>query len=123
MIQEETIEKGSTGFWGRFDCEDRSEMALEKFPQFFKDPAHIAKTEQVLGIIDAFFKVKKNVFINHRIGTNKSGPFTAVKVSEPVFPNQLKQTEKEDLFYKPLEALGVKLVFNKGTNSYLVHVR
>ena len=123
MIQEETIEKSSTGFWGRNDCEDRSQMALDKFPVFFNDTNHIARTEQVLGIVSDFFKIKKGVYINHRVGTKKSGPFTAIKIDGPVFPNGMKQVEKDMAFYTPLENLGVKIVYNKGTNSYLFHIR
>lgn len=123
MLQEETIEKSSTGYWGRTDCEDRSEMALEKFPLFFNDSAHISKVEQVLRIVENFFRIKKGVYINRRIGTNKSGPFTAIKVDNPVFPNAMKQIEKNKLFYDPLDALGVTAVYNKGTNSYIFHVR
>lgn len=35
MVQEETIQHNPTGFWGYNDCNDRSAMALEKFPDFF----------------------------------------------------------------------------------------
>ena len=97
MLQEETIEKNSTGYWGRTDCEDRSDLALEKFPVFFNDSGHVSKTEQVLGIVEDFFRIKKGVYINHRIGTPKSGPFTAIKVDNPVFPNAMKQSEKNKL--------------------------
>jgi hypothetical protein len=122
MIQEETIEKASTGFWGRNDCEDRSQMALDKFPVFFNDTNHISRTEQVLGIVSNFFRIKKGVYINHRVGTKNSGPFTAIKVDDPVFPNGMKQSQKDEVFYTPLEQLGVKIVYNKGTNSYLFHI-
>lgn len=122
MIQEETIEKASTGFWGRNDCEDRSQMAIEKFPNFFNDSDHISRTEQVLGIVTDFFKIKKGVYVNQRVGTKKSGPFTAIKIDDPVFPNSMKKSEKDDAFYTPLENLGVKIVYNKGTNSYLFHI-
>lgn len=120
---DETIEKSGTGWWGRVDCEDRCQMAIERFPLFFGDPAHEAKVEQVLSIVKNFFKVSKGLYVNRRVGTSKSGPFTAVKIDNPVFPNSLKNKEKIDLYYEPLKQLGVKIVFNRASNSYLYHVR
>lgn len=122
MIQEETIDKSSTGFWGRTDCEDRSQMALDKYPNFFNNAEHILRTEQVLELVNSFFKIKKGVYVNHRLGTTKSGPFTAIKVDNPVFPNALKREVKEEVFYNPLNDLDVKIVYNKGTNSYIFHI-
>jgi hypothetical protein len=122
MFQEETIDMATTGYWGRTDCEDRSQLALDRFPEFFGHTDHIATTEKVLEIVNNFFKIKKGVYVNHRLGTTKSGPFTAIKVDNPVFPNTLKQHEKDELLYLPLAQMEVKIVYNKGTNSYIFRV-
>ena len=121
--KDEIIEKGSTGFWGRNDCEERSEMALEKFPDFFTNPDHLKKVDEVIRIVTDFFPIKKGVYTNRRVGNRKTGPFTTVKIDDPVFPNWLKQSEKDELYYNPLDALGVIRHYNKGTNSYILHIK
>ena len=44
------------------------------------------------------------------------------RVDNPDFPNHLKTSEKNELFYDPLSALGVEIWFSKGTNSYLFRI-
>lgn len=118
---DETINKGSTGWWGRTDCEDRSKMAIDRFPSFFEDPAHVTKVELVLQIVKDFFKVNKAIYVNRRVGTSKSGPFTVIKVNDPIFPNTMKSKDKNDFYYEPLKQLGIKIVINRATCSYLYH--
>lgn len=103
------------------DCERRSDEAVEKNPTFFNDPSHVKKVAEVQSIVANFFTKNKGVYINHRIGTKKTGSFSTVKVLRPIFPN-VKPDDKEKLFYEPLKNLGVKIIFNPNTNSYLFHV-
>ena len=123
MSQDETIEKGPTGYWGRYDAEDRSEAAREKFPEFFDTPEHLDKIEQVKQIVETFFKIKKAVYVNHRFGTKKSGPFSTVKIADPAFPNHLSLAERTRLYYAPLDKLGVKRTQNTASNSIILEIR
>ena len=125
MLMQEEINKGHSPikWFARNECEDRSQMAIDMFPEFFGNKTHVSKVELTLQIVKEFFKISKGTYVNRRIGTRKSGPFTSIKVDNPMFPNNLKSTEKKTKFYNPLEALGVKIVWNKGTDSYLFHIR
>lgn len=103
------------------DAKVRSNFAARDNPDFFLDPDHIAKVNEVKAIVDRFFRIKKNIYVNHR--ANRGNPFTTVKVDNPQFPNSLTQSAKNVTYYKPLEKLGVEIVFSKSTNSYLYHVK
>lgn len=110
------------GWVAKADCEDRSKIALDKNPAFFQDPAHQDKIATVKDLVSDFFSENKGIYINHRIGTKKSGPFSVVKVDKPMFPN-MKPDAKKAKFYDPLEQLGVTIVFNKATSGYLFHIK
>lgn len=121
---DETIEHHAAqcGWISKDDCVKRSAEALEANPAFFTSTDHQATVGAVYSIVHDFFPKHKGIFINHRIGTKKSGPFSVVKVHKPVFPN-LKPEQKDTMFYEPLKNLGVKIVFNSTTNGYLFHIK
>ena len=104
-----------------FDAKDKSVKALDKHMDFFSRPEHIATVEAVSKIVQDFFKIKKGFYVTPRGG--KNSPMTVVKVEDPVFPNIMPQAERRERFYNPLEALGVEIVYSKGSNSYLFRVR
>lgn len=95
----------------------RNIEAIDEYKGFFMDPEHIDKVDRVKEIVDSFFKVKKAIYINQR--PNGGKPMTVIKVEDPIFPNSMKRADRERLYYKPLEDLGVKLVYAKGTKSWL----
>ena len=99
----------------------RSKEAFYDKPSFFGNKDHIAKYKEVKAIVANFFNVHNGIYVTHR--ANKKDPFTAVKVSSPNFPNSLPSSLKHAMFYKPLEDLGVEIVFAKGTNSWIFRVR
>lgn len=123
-MKTEEIDKGSNqhGWIARSECEERCKMAQERYPDFFQNPDHVQKIEQVVDIVKDFFPQNKGIYVNSRVGTTKTGPFTAVKINKPIFPNSLTMSQKQDKFYNPLEKLGVEIVFNRATNSYLFHI-
>lgn len=110
----------SNARWAAVDAQQRNGDALRAHADFFGDRQHQRKVQQVLGIVDGFFKVRRNVYVNHR--DNRGQPFTAVKVDGPVFPN-VSQKRKQTEYLDPLRALGVEIVLSKATNSYILRVR
>jgi len=115
----ETSHASYGGWTARKDVEERIAQAYEMFPNFFNDPGHIQKVQQVEQIRQ-FFTCHKAVYVNARF--NRGKPFTTIKVDNPKFPNHLSAKEKKELYYKPLEALGIVPRFSPGTNSYLFRV-
>lgn len=112
--------------WREYRAKDvaaRSQQAKELNEDFFEDPEHIRRVETTKSIVKSFFNGAK-VYINQRgLGSRSKSPFTVVKVERPLFPNRLTQQEKQDRFYKPLNDLGVEIVFAKGSDSYLFRIR
>lgn len=98
----------------------RGAAARDAHKHFFNDPAHQQKVDQVIEIVDSFFKVKKGMYVNPR--DNRGQPFTAVKVDNPLFP-AMKSAQVDSLFRKPLADLGVETLFSCRTNSYIFRVR
>lgn len=103
------------------DCKQREQDALDRYGEFFEDPAHVAKIEAVKSIVDRFFRIKKGLYVNHR--PNRGHPMTVIKVDDPVFPNTIRQADRQTMYYKPLKDLGVEIVYSKGTNSWLYRIR
>ncbi len=101
------------------DAAARSAVALVTHATFFNSRTHKNKVKAVLGIVNSFFVERKEIYINRRIG--KGRPFTVIKVERPMFP-ALSYKKIDELYRKPLEALGVERVFSKGTNSYLFRI-
>ena len=125
ILAEREIETNTTfGFyaakWAAMDAEDRCRQAKELHEDFFSDPVHIDRVEKTKAIVKSFFN-GAHIYVNER-GINRK-PFTVVKVEKPMFPNQLSQQDKDVKLYTPLAALGVEVVFAKGSNSYLFRIK
>lgn len=103
------------------DSKKREELAMKKHEQFFSDKEHQLKVELVKNIVESFFKVTNGLYVNSR--PNRSNPFTAIKVSNPIFPNDTTQAYRKKYYYDPLKALGVEIVYAKGTDSWIYRVR
>ena len=123
MIIEKEIESHTVddGIGAYLDAKFRSIAAIEKYPRFFNNPKHLEKVDKVKSIVENFFRIKKGVYVNQR--GNGGKPMTAIKVADPIFPNSLSHYEKQRLYYKPLEEMGVEVVYAKGTNSWIYRVR
>jgi len=100
------------------DAVSRSRVAASR--NSFFDSDHMQRVNTVRTIVDTFFPVKNDVYINHREGRGK--PFSVVKVAHiGLWPT--RKDKYRDL-YAPLEALGVtEVLLSKNTNSYLFRVR
>jgi len=98
------------------DIRKRNFEAIDSNPRFFADPQHLKKVGQVQAIVDKFFKIKKGIYIGHRM--NKGKPFTYVKVDSPNWPNTLSSKTKQELYYGPLEELGTEI---KSTRQGVIH--
>lgn len=105
-------------FWAKLDARERSAEALRQYP-VMDETEHQSTVLEVFAIVDGFFPVKKDIYINHRV--NRGRPFTVVKVDQPRFP-AVSFARKQTEFRKPLEDLGVEIRFSKRTNSYLFRV-
>lgn len=114
------VHSASNARWAFADAQLGNQYALDAHPDFFGSQQHQERIARVREIVDGFFKIRRNVYVNHR--GNRGKPFTTVKVDGPVFPN-VSQQRKRDSYLDPLRALGVEIVFSKRTNSYLYHVR
>ena len=102
------------------DLNARQAQAMDEHADFFTSDAHSAKVTQVTDIVDAFFPVRKGMYVNHR--ANRGQPFTVVKVDNPQFPH-MSQAQMEKVYREPLRALGVEIVFSTASNSYLYRIR
>jgi hypothetical protein len=97
----------------------RSAQAVSSNSNFFLSPEHQDRVAQVQRIVAGFFRVRKGMYVNHRVGRGK--PFTTVKVDYPEFPHC--NNKMIDAQYRiPLRELGVEVVFSKNTNSYLFRI-
>lgn len=123
MLIINTIEskESEDGVHAYIDSRLRSRDAIDAKPEFFLDKNHLAKVYEVSAIMKNFFKVHNGMYISQRL--NRGKPFTAVKMNNPIFPNGMSTAEKTRLFYKPLEMLGVEVVFAAGTNSWICRVK
>ena len=102
------------------DLHTKQAQALEDHAAFFSSAAHEDKVSQVTTIVEAFFPVRKGMYVNRR--SNRGDPFTVIKVDHPQFPRM--STKQIDAQYRePLKALGVEILFSKASNSYLYRVR
>lgn len=101
------------------DLDENQAQALAAHADFFESDAHQQKIDQVRDIVEKFFPVCKNVYVNHR--ANRGKPFTVVKVEKPQFP-RMKQSEIDACYREPLKVLGVEIVFSKVSNSYLYRI-
>lgn len=106
--------------WVFADLRDNQSQALTQHGTFFASDAHQDKVTQVQQIVDAFFPVRKGMYVNHR--ANRGAPFTVIKVEQPQFP-RMSQKQIDVLYRDPLRALGVEIVFSARSNSYLYRVR
>lgn len=121
MREDETINSRPAGNFAAsaaIDVEQRSQAAYNKFPEFFDNPEYAARVDAARAIIDKFFKVK-DMYENLRTGKNT--PFTVIKVTNHLFP-RVSLSTKAKTYRDPLAALGVKITYAKGTNSYLFHI-
>ena len=122
MMQDEAetinMHKANNGYAAHIDAIVRSQDAFINYPDKFTDE-HCAVVEEVREIVDSFFTVKCNLFVNHR--ANRGKCFSVIKVDRPQFPRMNTEIKKA-VFYEPLAALGVEIVFSKNTNSYLFRI-
>lgn len=102
------------------DLRDNQALALKQHDKFFNSAAHQDKIAQVQQIVDAFFPVRKGMYVNHR--ANRGAPFTVVKVDNPEFP-RMSKAQIDTQYREPLRALGVEIIFSARSNSYLFRVR
>ena len=110
-----------TGWAVAQDVTERAERAMALYPDFFRDPDHLARVELTREVLLAFFEVHGGIYENQRMGNRK--PFTALKVQRPHFPNHLSKAEREERYHAPLRELGVEIIFSSGTNSYIYRVK
>ncbi len=110
--------KASSPSGAVIDALQRSAKALDNMPDAFTHE-HLAVVDEVRAIVDSFFRVKNGIYVNHRV--NRGKPFSVVKVDRPMFP-RVSHATKQKTWREPLEALGVEIVFSKGTNSYLFRI-
>jgi len=97
------------------DAIARSQAALDSHASFFNDD-HMRRVHAVTTIVDSFFPVKHQVYVNHRSGRGR--PFTTVKVSH--IGRWPANADKQRDLYQPLAALGVSEVkLTSSSNSYL----
>ena len=102
------------------DLQQKQAQAMQSHGALFESDAHVHKVDQVRVIVEAFFTVRKAVYVNHR--ANKGKPFTVIKMEQPEFP-RMSQARIDALYREPLKALGVEVVFSKASNSMLYRVR
>ena len=102
-----------------FDARRRSQQAETHNSEFFSNPAHVEKLNEVYQIVDSFFTVRKGIYVNHRTGHGT--PFSVVKVDGCDFP-QLPRKTVDAIYREPLKELGIEPIFSKRTNSYLFRV-
>ena len=114
-----TTNTRKSGFAAKMDAEARSSAAAAR-PDFFENPVHQKKIQQVVSIVGGFFKYHKAIYVTHR--ENRGQCFTSVKVEKPQFP-AVSEEKKQQLFYKPLTELGVEMAHSMHSNSWLFKVR
>lgn len=101
------------------DARIRNQAAYKKYQEFYDNPEYAARVDAARKIIDDFFPVK-DMYENLR--ENRGRPFTVIKITNHIFP-KVSLSEKSRRYRKPLEALGVEIVYSKGTNSYLYRIK
>lgn len=102
------------------DVQARSQAAFDEHHEFFTSADIQHRVDQAYAIVQAFFTVRKNIYINYR--ANRGKPFVVIKVDHPQFPN-VKLAFKHERFIDPLDALNVERVFSRQTNSWLFYIR
>lgn len=86
----------------------------------FNSADHVARVDAVKAIARSFFTVRENIYTNHR--SNKSRPFTAVKVHRTEWPRVSPATANKR-YYEPLEKLGkVELCVSRDFSSHIIRV-
>ena len=101
------------------DNKIRNAEAIEKHPEFFNDPEHLARIKKARKILDDFFEVK-TIYQDSR--ANRGKPFTVLKVTNHTFP-RVSLAEKKRRYRDPLAELDVEIKLAAGTNSYLYYIR
>ena len=105
--------------WAVRDVAQRNAAALAAHGDFFQNPQHQRRVNAVLQIVNQFFTVKRDVYVNHRTGQGR--PFTVVKVSGAARP-RMSAARVTESYRQPLQELEVEIVFSKATNSYLYRI-
>jgi hypothetical protein len=101
------------------DAANRSREAESVHAAFFNSRDHQHKIAVALDVVDNFFRVRKGVYVNHRVGRKQ--PFTVVKVDNPNWP-RVSNRRADQEWRQPLAAIGAETVFSKRTNSYLIRI-
>ena len=103
MIKEDldTHPTAGNGWVAYLDANARSAKALVNRPDKFNSD-HLATVDQVEKLVRKFFSRSKAFYVTHR----EDKLFSIVKVDGVIFPNWLKQSEKDE-FAAALTALGV----------------
>ena len=94
-IHTNTTGGGMSAIAAKLDAENRSAAAFNAYPEFFTNPVHMKKVQEVCSILDGFFKTRKATYIVYR--ENRGKPFTSVKIEKPVFP-AMSPAKKQELF-------------------------
>jgi hypothetical protein len=102
------------------DLRENQAHALHTHADFFQSFVHQDKVAKVKQIVDAFFKVRKGIYVNHR--ANRGQPFTVIKVDNPQFP-RMSAKQIDSVYRAPLRALGVEIIFSKASDSYLYRIK
>jgi hypothetical protein len=119
-INVSAAETTQQGLWCYLDATRRSSDTVAANPVFFNDD-HLRRVNAARMIVDRFFPVKSDIYINHRAGKKGTSPFTVVKVfgigQWPTGKNKQKD------LYQPLADLGVtEVVLPKSSNSYIFRI-
>lgn len=101
------------------DAQQRSLKALEDYPEFFNS-AHMQRVHAAKAVLEAFFTIRKGIYVNHR--ANRGDCFTVIKVDHPEWPAVSYKT-KQARYVQPLQNLGVQVLHSPQTHSLLVRVR
>jgi hypothetical protein len=102
------------------DVQARSNQAFLDHQDFFTRADIQARIDQTYAIVNRFFPVRKDIYVNYR--ANRGKPFVVIKVDYPKFPN-VKPLVKQETFVGPLDSLNVERVFSNNTNSWLFYIR
>lgn len=102
------------------DCRRRSMQAGVDHARFFRSTAHTQRVEATLSILRKFFPNIHTMYVNQR--GNRGDPFTVIKLQVSSFPT-VSYAAKTQLYYQPLQELGVEIVTSCRTNSLLYRIR
>lgn len=111
--------------WMAYDAIYRSEEAANAHPEVFDSLEHRRKVADLVKFAKEFYVSYNRIYINARFGYKRKDPkpFTAVKLTNAVFPYLANAAQRENKYLAPLRKLGVDLpTLETRTNSIIFHV-